>query len=74
MAIFEGAGLHILNWDRAHKMIQQKIKFRTPYFCYPTENFNLIETVEDTMPGQRNFQTIIFKFQDRFSALLQRKI
>ena len=56
------------------RRIQQKFKFETPHFCYSTKNFNLIATVEDLMPGQYNFHTIIFSYQDHFSELLKKKM
>ena len=45
------------------KKIRQKFKFGTLYFYYPTNNFNLIATVEDIMPGQYYFNTIIFTYR-----------
>ena len=50
------------------KKIEQKLKFGTPYFCYPTKNFNLLAMVEDIIPGQWHFHTIIFTYQNHFSV------
>ena len=56
------------------KIIQQKFQFGSPYFFYPMKKFNFIATVEDIMPGQSIFHTIIFTYQDHFSVLLKKKI
>ena len=62
-----------INFAQYYKKNTTKVQVWDILLLLPNKNFNLVATVEDTMPGQWNFHTIIFTYQDHFSDHLKKK-